>query len=140
MSVNTNTLQLQPLIALLRRAQGGLWSKQKHDQEMEPWNKLAASIIQESQELEAEIRSEQGLEPDEDIEWNEVDDTPNVYIRYDGAFLDQCLSDYFRGYSQPYAQIALPWTGTGAELKQEVENECWEVWEADMKRITRRST
>lgn len=48
-----------------------------------------------------------------------------AYIREDGALLDICCSDYFQGCSKPYGAISLPWSGTGKELKSEVESDCF---------------
>jgi hypothetical protein len=49
-----------------------------------------------------------------------------AYIRNDGALLDICASDYFQGSSAPVAAVMLPWRGCGRELREEVEDQCFE--------------
>jgi hypothetical protein len=47
-----------------------------------------------------------------------------AYVRCDGRLLDICASDFFQGCSEPYAAIALPWTGTHEDLAGEILNQC----------------
>lgn len=47
-----------------------------------------------------------------------------AYIAKDMDLLDICYPDYFRGSSAPYAAVMLPWTGTQAELEEEVAEQC----------------
>jgi hypothetical protein len=50
-----------------------------------------------------------------------------AYITKDLKLMDICYPDFFQGCSQPHAAIALPWTGNMTELKQEVDEQCFEM-------------
>lgn len=49
-----------------------------------------------------------------------------AYVRHDGKLLDVCASDYFQGDSAPHAAVGLPWSGSGAELWDEVGEQTWD--------------
>jgi len=49
-----------------------------------------------------------------------------AYINKDCELLDICISDYFQGSSNPVAAVSLPWTGNQKELKEEIDEQCWE--------------
>jgi hypothetical protein len=49
-----------------------------------------------------------------------------AYVNKDGQLLDICMSDYFQGSSEPVAAISLPWTGTQAELEEEIAEQTFE--------------
>ena len=50
-----------------------------------------------------------------------------AYINKKGKLLDICASDFFQGYSGPYAAISLPWKGSQRELMKEVREQCWDL-------------
>lgn len=47
-----------------------------------------------------------------------------AYVKFNGALLDICASDYFQGCSVPHAAISLPFNGTAKELGEEILNQC----------------
>jgi len=49
-----------------------------------------------------------------------------AYISKDGWILDICYPDYFQGTSKSHAAICLPWSGTGKELRDEIEEQTFE--------------
>lgn len=50
-----------------------------------------------------------------------------AYINADYQLLDLCYPDYFQGSSKPYAAIPLPWTGSQAELEEQVDEQISEL-------------
>lgn len=82
------------------------------------WNQLAAHLKARSAEI---CQSNECTEDEHKCE-------SYAYISRDGL-LDICASDYFQGTSKPHAAVSLPWTGTGAELEEEVEGQCLEMEE-----------
>lgn len=56
-----------------------------------------------------------------------------AYISQDGELHDICCSDYWQGWGSSdeerhgqCAAVMLPWHGTGRDLMEEVDTQCWE--------------
>jgi hypothetical protein len=47
-----------------------------------------------------------------------------AYITAKMELLDICSPDFFQGYSSAHAAISLPWSGTQAEIEDEVLDQC----------------
>jgi hypothetical protein len=80
------------------------------------WNELAKYLETRS----AEICQSNGC----------TDDQHNcesyAYIS-DNGLMDICAPDFFQGSSKPHAAIPLPWSGTGADLEEEVTEQIAEA-------------
>lgn len=80
------------------------------------WDKLATYLAEQSRKICA---SNACTEDEHNCE-------SYAYITRDGL-LDICVSDYFQGTSKPHAAIPMPWTGTGVDLWEAVDEQCAEM-------------
>lgn len=89
--------------------------------DMRGWSRLSGYLRQRSREICRDNGCRNGEHNCESY----------AYISQDGSLHDICASDYWRGWGsrdeETYGQCAavpLPWTGTGEELRTEVDNQC----------------
>ena len=97
-----------------RRAKAALMKKKAEAD----WNEIVEYLKNRS----VEICKDNGC----DLENDNHNCESYAYITANGQLLDVSGADYFAGTSDPYAAISLPFTGTGDDLKNEVEEQTFE--------------
>jgi len=90
--------------------------------DMEMWAELAEHLARRSKEICE----------DNDCTEDEHNCESYAYISQDGNLWDICVSDYWRGWGSDddarygkLAAILLPWDGSGAELRDAVDEDTW---------------
>jgi len=94
---------------------------QEYAPEREEWDNLAEHLAERSKDI---CHSNRCTEEEHKCE-------SYAYVLRDGTLLDVCYPDFFQGTSKPVAAVCMPWTGTGEELQNEVEEQTWEESEGE---------